>query len=108
MSHTLPVYQALSRNQPFSFLISFTGRIPHNLSVTWSHDDVPILASDPRINTTLNSTLSHSALMLPLASRVDAGLYRVVVSSVVGDMEPSVQERTFQLDVTGTQQILSP
>ena len=98
---TQPVHQCLTSNQPLTLFLSFTGRIAHNLTVTWFHDAKPLSASDPRITTTLNSDISNSTLVFTLVRRADAGLYRVLVSHGVSGLHQQGPEITFQLDITG-------
>lgn len=102
-----PVHQNLTRNQPVTFAVDFKGRKSHDLMITWYHSGLA-LSDDSRIYNTFDTDLGtgRSEFRLPLARRTDAGLYRVLISSVVGgDQEPptfsSQGEATFQVDIAG-------
>ena len=103
-----PVHQNLTRNEAVTFAVDFRGRQSHDLTITWHHAGVALSTDDSRIYNTFNTDLGtgRSEFRLPLASRTDAGLYRVLISSVVGgDQDPptfsSQDEATFQVDIAG-------
>jgi len=101
LSHSEPVYHRLNQNRPVSLSISFTGRVSHNLMVTWYHDNQALPTLDPRITTVQSDTdPSTSTLTFSLAQRSDGGVYRVEVVTMVGQNLPRRVEQTFQLDVT--------
>lgn len=103
-----PVHHNLTSNQPVTFAVDFIGQESHDLTITWYHNGVPVPSTDSRIQNSFDSSVvsGRSEFRLPLARRVDAGLYRVVISSSVGEagstpIFSSQQETTFQIDVTG-------
>lgn len=100
-----PVHQNLTSNREVLFTVDFRGRVTDAQTIEWFHNDLPLSAPD-RIHSTFDDTLAtgRTELRLPRAMRVDAGLYRVVISNRVEGAVPvfaSQEEVTFQIDVTG-------
>ena len=99
--HSEPVYHSLNHNRPVSLAVSFTGRVSHNLMVTWYHNNQALPTPDPRINTVLlESDPSSSTLAFPMVRRSDRGVYRVEVVTMVEENPARRLEQTFQLDIT--------
>lgn len=103
-----PVHHNLTSNQPVTFAVDFRGRESHDLTITWYHNTVQVPSADSRIHNSFDSLVAsgRTEFRSSPAKRVDAGLYRVVISSVVGvagqpPVFASQQEATFQIDVTG-------
>lgn len=99
---TSPVHHNLTSNQPVSLTVDFTGRIAHNLRMTWFHNSVALPGNDPRIHNTFDVSRARgrTELRFPEAHRSDVGLYRVVLHTQIGEFS-SQREVTFQIDVTG-------
>ncbi len=88
----------------YQFTVGFSGRMEQGTTVKWTKYSLPI-PSEKVETQFLNATMGQSVLTFDPILRADTGVYRMVVTSTLGDGVLAAAlftgEAHFQLDIVG-------